>query len=173
MKRTALLAIALVFLLAACTAAVSSSPPALSPDGSGGMGGMDGMDGGDAGASGFGARGDAADVDRTIDIQLQDSLAFEPPRLNAAAGETISFRVTNAGATDHEFVLGDEAAQQEHEAAMGAGASSQMSEDNYLAVAPGETRSLLWTFTEPGTVMYGCHVPGHYAGGMVGSIMVM
>lgn len=37
---------------------------------------------------------------------------------------------------------------------------------------PGESGSVTWRFTESDGGLYGCHIPGHYEGGMVGSIDV-
>ncbi|MEX0985274.1 MAG: plastocyanin/azurin family copper-binding protein [Actinomycetota bacterium] len=171
MKRSlSLLVAAAAILLAACASGGASSR-STAPLGGGSMGGMDGMDG--PVSSRFGQPGDPTSVDRTVDVGLLDSLAFDPSSMHAETGETIRFRVTNTGEVDHEFVLGDEATQGAHAAQMGSDGSMHMDESNLLTVEPGETRSLLWTFAEPGTVLYGCHVPGHYAGGMVGSIMVM
>ena len=53
----------------------------------------------------------------------------------------------------------------------------EMAEDDHgdeaeVEVAPGETATLVYTFDEPGELLYGCHVPGHYAAGMVGTITV-
>ena len=42
-----------------------------------------------------------------------------------------------------------------------------------LTVPPGQTRRLTWTFDEPGIVLYGCHVLGHWAAGMKGTIVVL
>jgi uncharacterized cupredoxin-like copper-binding protein len=42
-----------------------------------------------------------------------------------------------------------------------------------LSVPPGKTRRLTWTFDEPGIVLYGCHVLGHWAAGMRGTIVVL
>ncbi len=39
-------------------------------------------------------------------------------------------------------------------------------------VPPGQTVTLVYTFDQPGTLLYGCHVPGHYAAGMRGTITV-
>lgn len=39
-------------------------------------------------------------------------------------------------------------------------------------LGPGETKSVTTTFDERGTTMYACHEPGHYAGGMVGTITI-
>ncbi len=41
-----------------------------------------------------------------------------------------------------------------------------------IALDPGETKELTFTFTEPGATLAGCHVSGHYAGGMRASIAV-
>lgn len=79
--------------------------------------------------------------------------------------------VTNAGKTKHEFTLGDEGFQMAHEEDM---AMDGMGGDapNSLVLEPGETRELTWMFTDAGEVQYGCHEPGHYEGGMVGTVMV-
>ena len=42
-----------------------------------------------------------------------------------------------------------------------------------LTVPPGTTRRLTWTFDKPGIVLYGCHVLGHWAAGMKGTIVVL
>jgi uncharacterized cupredoxin-like copper-binding protein len=169
MKRRPLITsilLGLMFLLAACSGAGPLPAPIVTPA-------PDGMEGGhDADGAGFGVPGDPASIDRSVDVRLLDSLAFDPSALTIPAGETIEFRVTNAGATDHELVLGDEATQQEHESAMGGGGSMSMDEPNLLALGPGETGTLVWTFTEPGTVLYGCHTSGHYPAGMAGTITV-
>lgn len=43
---------------------------------------------------------------------------------------------------------------------------------NAIRIEPGETAELTWTFTDPGTVLMGCHEPGHYDAGMRGTITV-
>jgi uncharacterized cupredoxin-like copper-binding protein len=42
-----------------------------------------------------------------------------------------------------------------------------------LTVPPGATRRLTWIFDEPGIVLYGCHVLGHWSAGMKGTIVVL
>jgi uncharacterized cupredoxin-like copper-binding protein len=39
-------------------------------------------------------------------------------------------------------------------------------------IEPGKTKTLTWTFTEPGEYQLACHVPGHYEAGMVIPIAV-
>ncbi|MEO8292107.1 MAG: plastocyanin/azurin family copper-binding protein [Actinomycetota bacterium] len=121
----------------------------------------------------FGEPADASDADRTIEVAQLDTPGFDPAAIDVEVGETVTFEVTNAGRTVHEFVLGDAAMQDQHEGAMGDAAGSMMADEvNAVSLSPSEKKSLTWTFTEPGTVLYGCHVDGHYAGGMVGQIRV-
>jgi uncharacterized cupredoxin-like copper-binding protein len=154
-----------VLLLAACG---GDDPTVEAPQGSG-NGGHD-MDMGDDEFA-FGEPGDQSDVDRMIDVSALDSLEFDPGSLTVQTGETITFVVTNDGKNLHEFVIGDESYQQEHAAAMSEGDEREAA-PNQIEVEPGETKSVTWTFTEPVEVLYGCHEPGHYEGGMVGTIEV-
>jgi uncharacterized cupredoxin-like copper-binding protein len=83
----------------------------------------------------------------------------------------VTFVVTNTGALDHEFFLGDEAAQTEHEAEMQAG-GMRHDEPDGISVAPGESKELTHTFDTPGETQAGCHVVGHYGGGMKATITI-
>jgi uncharacterized cupredoxin-like copper-binding protein len=121
----------------------------------------------------FGEPGDPAAVDRMIEVTQVDAPNFEPSSFTVQAGETIRFEVSNAGQADHEFVLGDTMVQEAHEAEMSDMGGEMMGDEaNALSVEPGSTESLVWTFSRPGTVLYGCHVAGHYAAGMVGQVHV-
>lgn len=68
-------------------------------------------------------------------------------------------------------MLGDDSYQEEHAAEMAGGGDMDRGK-NQIGLKPGETKSLTWRFTEAGEVLYGCHEPGHYEGGMVGTIDV-
>lgn len=126
------------------------------------------MDMGDEGFA-FGEPGSQSEVDRVVDITALDSLEFDPEMLEVQSGETITFVVTNDGNNVHEFVVGDESYQQEHATEMSDGEQMGMGA-NQIEIEPGATKRLTWTFTQPGEVLYGCHEPGHYEGGMVGTI---
>jgi uncharacterized cupredoxin-like copper-binding protein len=112
-------------------------------------------------------------ADRTVKVKAIDALAFNPSRVRVATGETIRFDVTNVGSNKHEFVIGDADYHREHEEEMSEGAMAMRHEGNTLVLDAGQTGTLTWTFTEPGEVLYGCHEPGHYEGGMVGTIEVL
>jgi uncharacterized cupredoxin-like copper-binding protein len=156
--------VAPMMLLAAC----GSGDPTPASGESGGDGQEMEM-GGDQFA--LGEPGDPEAADRTIDISALDSLEFEPDSITVEAGETISFAVSNEGKNVHEFVLGDEAYQQEHAAEMSDGEDME-ADVNQIEIEPGETETLTWMFTDAAEVLFGCHEPGHYEGGMVGSIEV-
>ncbi len=107
-----------------------------------------------------------------IEVDLSDALRIEPAQMRVAVGVPITFVVTNSGATDHEFYLGDEAAQAEHEKEMAAMGGMAHDEPEGIALKPGETRELTFAFPEPGDTLAGCHVAGHYSGGMKAAIRV-
>jgi len=65
----------------------------------------------------FGTRGRAQDVKRTIDIVMRDN-SYQPQRIQVRAGETIRFRVRNAGELLHEFNIGTAAMHQQHQREM-------------------------------------------------------
>lgn len=141
------------------------------------MADMEGMaDEDDHGPFAFGEPAEAADADRTIEVEALDSLAYEPAAVEVAAGETITFVVTNSGVIVHEFVIGDAEVQEEHEAEMAEMAESgemQMADEpNAISLDPGETKRITWRFAEGGELEFACHQPGHYAGGMVGILTV-
>jgi P-type Cu+ transporter len=110
---------------------------------------------------------------RTIQIDANDQMRFVPGDIDVQTGETIAFVLTNSGALQHEFVLGDAHVQEDHAASMDARHGGHEHDEGYaIELEPGETKTLIYTFEEPGTLYYGCHVPGHYDAGMVGTITV-
>lgn len=113
----------------------------------------------------------ASAAPQRIEVTLSDSFTIELASTTVPAGVPVTFVVTNAGAIDHEFYLGDEAAQAEHEEEMMAGGMAHDEPDG-ISVKPGETVELTHTFDEPGETLAGCHEPGHYAAGMKAAITV-
>lgn len=109
-----------------------------------------------------------------IAVTLSDAIRIEPAQMTVPAGTPVTFRVTNTGVLAHEFYVGDEAAQAEHEAEMVAmGGVMPHDEQNGIAVPPGETEDLTLTFRAPGELIAGCHVTNHYSGGMRATIAVV
>lgn len=65
----------------------------------------------------FGTRGRAQDVKRTIDVVMRDN-SYQPQRIQVRAGETVRFRIRNAGELLHEFNIGTAAMHQQHQREM-------------------------------------------------------
>ena len=108
----------------------------------------------------------------TIEVTLTDGLRIEPAAMTVPAGVPVTFVVTNAGLLDHEFYLGDEAAQAEHAEEMATMGGMTHDEPEGIGVKPGETKELTYTFPSPGATLAGCHVQGHYLAGMKADITV-
>lgn len=107
-----------------------------------------------------------------VEVRLTDAMRIEPAQLTVPAGVPVTFVVTNAGTVEHEFVLGDEEVQAEHEEEMSGGGHDMGDDGNAVTVAPGATEEHVYTFSEPGVTLAGCHVPGHYPAGMKAEITV-
>jgi uncharacterized cupredoxin-like copper-binding protein len=118
-----------------------------------------------------------------VRVVMNDRFRYRPSAIMVRAGHRVTFEVTNTGKLPHEFILGDRASQLDHERQMQtAPADEDMDMHTHmhmhmdaggLSVPPGQTRRLTWTFDEPGIVLYGCHVLGHWAAGMRGTIVVL
>jgi len=122
-----------------------------------------------------------------VRVVMNDRFRYQPASIMVRAGRRVTFAVHNAGKLPHEFILGDRATQLDHERQMQAAPSmtththmhthvhdpAATSGGGALTVPPGQTRRLTWTFEEPGIVLYGCHVLGHWAAGMKGTIVVL
>jgi uncharacterized cupredoxin-like copper-binding protein len=118
------------------------------------------------------ASSDTAAVSRTIRLDTTDALRFSPEAVSVHTGETIAFEIHNTSASvPHELFIGTPAEQQAHEREMAAGMAMH-DEPGEVEVPAGQTVRLVYTFNQPGTLEYGCHVPGHYAAGMRGTITV-
>ena len=110
------------------------------------------------------AAGGAA-ADRTVEIEMRD-IAFAPTSLDVRRGETVRFVFTNTGQVTHDAFVGDEAAQDRHEREMRGGHGDHGKGAAAVSVEPGKKRQLTYTFDQPGSLVIGCHQPGHYTGGM-------
>ena len=145
---------AIAVALAACSGG-STSTPTTAPS--------------TATASPVAGRSSATAVEVTV--KLTDALKMEPASISVKAGVPVRFVVTNSGATDHEFFLGDEAAQMGHGQEMSA--MPGMNDGHAgIGLKAGETKTLEYTFAKAGPYLAGCHISGHYAAGMMATITV-
>ena len=116
-------------------------------------------------ACGGGAR--AADGPETVVITVHHS-RFVPSAVRVRPGATVRFVVHNTDPIEHELIVGDEATQRIHEV----GTDALHQGPGAVSVAPGTTAETTYTFPTSGTLLYGCHLPGHWAYGMRGTIAI-
>ena len=106
---------------------------------------------------------------RTVEIDIHYS-HFDPPHLTVKAGEPIRFVIVNMDPIDHEWIVGDEALHQRHRTGTEPSHGARPTEQTILAGRRVET---VVTFAQPGELKYICHLPGHEAYGMVGTVTVV
>ena len=119
-----------------------------------------------------GRPGDPAEVSRTVEIVMDDTMRFTPDEIDVKAGETVRFFVKNIGRQNHELILGSMDELREHAEMMRRMPDMQHAEPNMIALAPGQRGGLVWRFDTAGSVDFACLVPGHLEAGMVGKINV-
>jgi uncharacterized cupredoxin-like copper-binding protein len=120
----------------------------------------------------IGVPGKAAQVTRSVQVDMSDAMRFEPANITVKQGETVRFVVKNSGKLKHEFVLGTEKALQEHYEVMKKFPEMEHADPNMVTLAPGQSGEVLWRFTRSGTVGFACLQPGHYDAGMKGAVTV-
>ncbi len=113
-----------------------------------------------------GARGDRI---RTIEVRIHFS-HFETGRIDVRPGELVRFVVRNTDPIDHEFIVGDERVQLVHELGTERHHGAKPGEISVPALSVAETTYRFPNAT--GTLLFGCHLPGHYAYGMRGVIRI-
>jgi uncharacterized cupredoxin-like copper-binding protein/Cu/Ag efflux protein CusF len=120
----------------------------------------------------FGKAADPARAQRTIKVDMADTMRYTPAEISVNRGESVRFVATNRGKVMHEMVLGTREELTQHAEMMRQHPGMEHDEPHMLHVAPGKTGEMGWQFTRPGEFYYGCLVPGHFEAGMVGTIKV-
>jgi uncharacterized cupredoxin-like copper-binding protein len=153
-------------------------------------------DAGHAHGTSIGEPAKASAATRTIEVTLADNY-YEPERIQVKAGETVRFVLTNKGELLHEFNIGTAAMHAEHQKEMAMmmdhgmltptgvndkmmnmdhstmgemGHSMKHDDPNSALVDPGQTKELVWKFTQATELEFACNMPGHYEAGMVGTV---
>ena len=123
--------------------------------------------------SAIGEPGKAANVKRTVRIDMSDAMRFSPASIDAVQGETVRFVVKNSGKLKHELVLGSAKELVEHAEVMKKFPEMEHADANMVTVAPGKTGEVIWRFTKAGKVDFACLQPGHFDAGMKGAVAVV
>ncbi|MDN5751692.1 MAG: cupredoxin family protein [Nitrosospira sp.] len=127
-------------------------------------------------AASAGSPGDPGSVSRTIEITMVEN-RFKPSEIKVKQGETVKLVLRNAGKKKHEIMIDTAEEIDRHGKMMKKFPDREHpDEPNMITVKPGETRELVWLFTEAGVVDFACPLPGHFKGmnfkGMKGTIEV-
>lgn len=120
----------------------------------------------------IGKPGQRSEVAKTLSINANDLMRFDPATLALSPNQTIEFIVTNTGQIPHEFVLGTHGQIETHRQEMTDMPGMKHADSNAVTLKPGETKSLIWQFTSAGEFVAACTIPGHYEAGMITKITV-
>lgn len=121
----------------------------------------------------FGRAADPRNAQRTVGIDMRDSMRFHPAELTVKRGETVRIVAMNSGKAMHEIVLGTSEEIRKHAQHMKLMPNMQHSAPNMAHVAPGANGEIGWQFTKAGDFQFACLLPGHLEAGMVGTIKVL
>jgi uncharacterized cupredoxin-like copper-binding protein len=105
---------------------------------------------------------------QTVEISIRYS-HFVRDSVTVRAGVPVTFVLRNGDPIDHEWIVGDAGVHERHRGGTEPVHGSRPTE---VTVGAGAIATTTVTFTEPGTYRYVCHLPGHEAYGMVGTLRV-
>jgi len=111
-----------------------------------------------------------AQVEPTVTLTIRHS-QFSTASVRARPGATVRFVVHNADPIAHELIVGDRSVQDAHEAGTEAHHGGRPGEVTVEAGATAVTSFRVGRVTGDG-LLFGCHLPGHWAYGMHGTIRV-
>jgi plastocyanin len=105
----------------------------------------------------------------TVKLDMRYS-RFDKDAVKVYAGTLVRFEVTNSDPIHHELIVGPQSVHDAHE----------QGHDKFHPPVPGEvsvdtgrTGLTTYRFDTPGTVQFACHLHGHFAYGMRGTVTVV
>jgi len=104
----------------------------------------------------------------TVDIGIRYS-KFSISTLRVREGTLVRFLVHNDDPIHHEFIVGPESVHLRHEHGTEATHPPVPGE---VSIAPDDVGETFYRFDQPGRLMFACHLPGHFAYGMKGWVVV-
>jgi uncharacterized cupredoxin-like copper-binding protein len=105
----------------------------------------------------------------TVTVGVEHS-AFQVEDLTVVAGTEVTFVLDNGDPIGHELIVGPPDVHRRHEAGIEAVHPPRPGE---VSVGPNARAETTYAFDEVGEVEYACHLPGHYAYGMRGTVTVV
>jgi uncharacterized cupredoxin-like copper-binding protein len=104
----------------------------------------------------------------TVDVGIHYS-KFSISTLHVHTGTLVRFLVHNNDPIHHEFIVGDASVHLRHEHGTEATHPPVPGE---VSVAPLDVGETFYRFDKPGRFLFACHLPGHFAYGMKGWVVV-
>ncbi|MEY2430859.1 MAG: hypothetical protein QOC92_584 [Acidimicrobiaceae bacterium] len=104
----------------------------------------------------------------TVTLTIRHS-QFSPDHLHVRPGTIVRFVVRNDDPINHELIIGDDGVHRRHETGTEAAHPPRPGE---VSVAAGTTAETTFSF-DGASVLYACHLPGHFAYGMSGLVDVV
>lgn len=105
----------------------------------------------------------------TVRLDIEHS-RFRPATVTVRAGTVVRFELRNGDPIAHELVVGPPEVHARHERGTEPRHPPVPGE---ASVAPGGRATTAYVFDRPGEVRFACHLPGHLAYGMVGTVVVV
>lgn len=94
---------------------------------------------------------------------------FSPAAIAVPAGRPVTFVIVNNDPIDHEWIVGDEALHERHRTGTEPVHNARPTE---ISIDALHERRTTITFASPRTLTFVCHLPGHEAYGMTGTLVV-
>ena len=96
--------------------------------------------------------------------------SFQPESITVLAGKPVTITLRNDDPIEHEWIVGTADVHERHRTGTEPFHDERPSE---VTIPVLSTRVTTLTFAEPGEYLYICHLPGHEAYGMVGTLRVV
>ncbi len=94
---------------------------------------------------------------------------FDPASVTVPAGRPVTFVITNTDPIDHEWIVGDAATHDRHRTGTEPVHDARPTE---LSIPAGSVKRTTVTFPATVPELFICHLPGHEAYGMVGTVTI-
>ncbi|MBA3779263.1 MAG: cupredoxin domain-containing protein [Chloroflexi bacterium] len=104
----------------------------------------------------------------SVEIGIRYS-RFHPANVTVPRGRPVTFVIRNDDPIDHEWIIGSEAVHEAHRTGSEAHHDGRPTEVTVPALS---TRETTVTLAEAGSLEFLCHLPGHEAYGMSGTLTV-
>jgi plastocyanin len=105
-----------------------------------------------------------------LEIQITIHFShFDPATVTVPAGRPVTFIITNTDPIDHEWIAGDAATHERHRTGTEPVHNARPTE---ITIPAESQKRTTITFPAVGSELYICHLPGHEAYGMVGTVVI-